>query len=386
MKSCSLVLQLTASLAVWTLACVVCSADPMTDLWNRRDKWASHKMFVWETMTTVNWKLDAREEASLRSQGVAVPPSRRILEGWLTIARTPGLTYVEHAQVRTIPEQRGRFYYWFGTDYCVVTTNSASSNYPDAVWIFPAHGDGLYTGVPLSLPTPDEVTRWLHPSFVAGVAPDRVQTPLIWLLKGAKVSWSVAGRRDRFVILNLSSSTGAQGTSAELLVDTRRQFAPAYFRARTGSLDLEMRVLGWYEVEGWQVPSTLELQVTESFRTQSTRFVLRQVSDSPPLKVNLPTGVLVTDMREVPLESVALRGLYGVQGSIYRYTWNGVLPRREMLSVVGTRVEQAVRMVIPQQTTEQRNVVDFLRWFTPPAVFILIGALWYWRLRRRERA
>lgn len=360
-------------------------ADPMTESWHRRDRWASHKMFVWYTEAALNWKLDEGEKAILsRQMGQALPPSERRIEGKLTILRTPDLAYVEHDQQRaTMRDYIGRFTYWLGRDYSVVVNTVGTSARPmSGAVVFPGGGDALHTGVPSIVPSPDEVTRWLHPSFFAGVAPDRAQAPLRWLVGRAPMAWSVAERRPPFVVLKLS---GAPGVSGELWADEQKQFAPTYFHAQTGAVDIAMRVTRWHTMEGWQIPAEVDLQVQQgSTWALETRLILKQVSVSPPsLSVRLPLGTSVTDLRMVPFENLLSEGP-NAQGEVYLYPWNGAIPPIATLPTVGVRTGQAVRMIGASPEPQPKlSISDFLRWFAPPTLLTLIGALWYWRLRRR---
>ncbi len=390
-KVLSLVL-LAAGWAVGGLAGSLVWADTMTDLWHRRDEWARHKTFEWGTATTVRWKLDTREEAMLRSRpGYALPPLERFIEGQLTIARVPELTYVEHAQIRaTIPEQTGRFICWLGGGYTIANevTSEAIGTFPSPLLVFPAAGDALYGGMP-AVPTGDEVVRWIHPSFLASASPDRVQAPLSMIVRGAKVTWKVAQRQNGFVVLKPVFSPSTPYASGEVWVDPKRQFAPAYFRAHTESDDLEYRVTRWSKVEGWWLPAEVELRVkNQTFRTQRTQLVLRSVFTSPAqLNINLPAGIPVIDLRKVPLDVIMSKGLLGVRGNVYHYTWSGYLPREDMLPSLAVRTEEPFRMVnMPPVQEKEQSIDDLLRWFLPPLLLVLIGALWYWRLKVKKVA
>jgi len=251
---------------------------------------------------------------------------------------------------------------------------------PSSALVLPAPADALYMGTPLP-PLPDELMLLLHPSFVAGADPLRVFAPAS-VFQWRKGNWDLSEKRGHFVIFRL---TDAPGITAEFRLDSTKRFAPAAFSGEIGSFHLEYTVSDWYHANDWWLPRRMEIRQTASSGSRIAVLTLRQVRKTPAeIHIELPIGTPVADLRDIPPERIAASGLLFVQGTTYHYSWTGRLPERGVLSAVGTATPQPFVMVgAPQQASRRSR---FPLWQSLVAIsLIVLGSIWYLRLKRVER-
>jgi hypothetical protein len=379
---------LLAVVAVW---CLVVSVPAHSQSWNeecrKRDAWSSRRTFIWDVHVTTSLHPSKEERAMLESQlGVRIPAQRTVeVEGQLVVSRSPHLTHVAHRQTRaTSAAEVGLYEYWFGKDFTVVMSHKRLlPDMPPPALVLPAPADPLYVGT--FLPTiPDVLANQLQPAFIAGANPFRVFVPAPWF-RWRKGNWSLRDRRGDVVVFQLV--TDIPYLEGELHLDASRRFAPAFFRVKIGDRQrLEYSVQEWQRVEGgWWVPARVKITETGSAHSRTANLVLKQVSETlPGLRIDLPPGTPVTDLRHISPDTIAARGLLFVQGETYRYTWTGELPPKGVLPAIGVVSGQPFTMVeAPPRVSRSSTLPIWLLLAGTSA--LLVGAFWYWRVRQGER-
>ncbi|MGC8784264.1 MAG: hypothetical protein ACP5RN_07750 [Armatimonadota bacterium] len=314
--------------------------------------------------------------------GTVYIPAQRTLEGQLVVSRSSDLTYIRHMQNQaTLSGQVGKYEYWFGKGFVVVVSNEQKlSDMPAPALVVPTPVDALCMGAFLP-PVSDELAGLLHPSFIAGADPFRVFVPATWF-RWRKGSWSLRERRGNLVVFHLE---GVPGITAEFHLDASKRFAPVFFLAKTGTLQLEYSVQGWQSIgEGWVIGNRVQIREQGGSSSRTVTLVLQHVSKtSVDPRIDLPRGTPVTDLRHIPLDAIASRGLLFVQGPTYHYVWMGYLPEKQMLPAVGAVSAQPFVMVGPAPRVTPS--AGFPVWLVViGASATVIGILWYWRLRRVE--
>ncbi|MEJ5253318.1 MAG: hypothetical protein WHX60_15690 [Armatimonadota bacterium] len=371
--------------AIWSMLLLKAGyGDSLSKACQQRDAWSSHRTFVWDVAITVSVRLTPAERKMLEStpstKGI---PAQRQLEGRLVVMRTPSLTYMGHEQARaTIAQQVGRYEYWFGQDFVVVAPYPLDSqNMPQPALVIPTPSDALYVGFFMP-PLPDELALVLHPSFIAGANPLRVFAPAS-IFQWHKGAWNVSERRGNMVVLRLA---GVPGVEAECWLDASRRFAPTLFKGRQGTFTLEYTASDWQMADGWWLPGRVSIHREGGAVSSDMVLTLRQVAKTPAdLHIVLPRGQPITDLRDIPPESIAASGLMLVQGSTYHYTWSGSLPPKGTLPVAGMRTSQPFRMVGPPPQPASDH--HLLKWLLSGAIIAAaVGALWYWRLKVKKTA
>lgn len=355
-------------------------ADPIQEDCQRRDAWCSHKTFVWEVTSSRSLRLSKQEREILQS----MPGNGQIafhvsVGGQVTIMRRPGLTYVESVHQRAShPWLLGRFIYWLGRGFALYPPAEMPNSYsPARALVLPVPGDGLYWG--FIKDGADEFAPGIHPSFLAGTNPLRTFSPF-FIFNWRKGVWVPEGRQGAVVVYRFS----APPVEAEIGLDATRQYAPAYFKAQNYTLRQEYKVHEWRRFGSWWIPSKVGVQEVTSGTLSTVLYVLKQVQDTPSdMRIILPHGTPVKDMRHIPLETIAVEGLF-VQKPVYDYAWSGSLPQKELLSTVGKESGPLVHFV--NASPSPREDAPFPLLPASVGMAVVAGGTVYWLLRRRSKS
>jgi hypothetical protein len=376
-----------AAVFLWSLvASVGAYSQPWYEECRRRDEWCSRHTFVWDVQITVALQLSKAEREMLesRQRNIHIPEQKRV-HGQLVISRSPRLTYIGHTQDQaTLSSQLGRYEYWFGKDFVLVMSHEQTlPDMPAPALVLPAPDDALYMGVFLP-PISDELANQLQPAFLAGADPFRVFAPATWF-RWRKGSWSLRERRGDVVIFQLV--TDIPYLAGEFHLDVARRFAPAFFSVKSGTRHrLEYSVQEWRRVEGgWWIPARVKITETGSAHSGTATLMLRQVTETPPgLRIDLPRGTPVSDLRHISPDTIASSGLLFVQGKTYRYAWTGELPAKGVLPAISSVSSQPFTMVGSPPRVSRSSGLPILLLLVGTFA-ILVGTYWYWRIKWVER-
>ncbi|GIV16130.1 MAG: hypothetical protein KatS3mg022_1565 [Armatimonadota bacterium] len=355
-------------------------ADPIRDACQRRDTWCSRKTFVWEVTASRSLRVSKHEREMLQS----TPGNGEIafhvwVSGQVAIMRRPGLTYVESVHQRVShPWLLGRFSYWLGMGFVLYPPAETPNIYsPARALVLPVPGDGLYWG--FIKDGPDELAPGMHPSFLAGTNPLRTFSPF-FIFNWRQGVWVPEGRQGAVVVYRFSTPP----VEAEIGLDATRQYAPVYFKAQQYTSRQEYKVREWQRLSGWWIPSKVEVQEVTSGTSSTFLYVLKQVQDTPSdMHIILPHGTPVKDMRHIPVETIAVEGLF-VQKPVYSYTWSGSLPQKELLSVFGKESGPLVHFVNAPQPPREGTSVPLV--LAAVGMAVVAGGMVYWLLRQRSKS
>ncbi|MGC8785660.1 MAG: hypothetical protein ACP5RN_14910 [Armatimonadota bacterium] len=125
----------------------------------------------------------------------------------------------------------------------------------------------------------------------------------------------------------------------------------------------------------WLAATVVAVRITDLFEDRRT-WQLRRVEPteaSPPRSPNIPIGMPVADYRLVG-PAADLFGAGGARNKLVGYEWQGFLPG-----------ERELRQKLREGEVRTKPSSGAVRWrLLPPLLLVIIGILWYWRLRRGE--
>lgn len=178
------------------------------------------------------------------------------------------------------------------------------------------------------------------------------------------------------------------GIGIEAVLQTDRAFCPYQVRVQANDVRIECRVLSLRSVGRYWLPERIEVEewfprivrfhrvwrlkeVSRNSREVSLEDLLGELSRIPTVR-----GAGVLDYRLAGCRLTTARYFEAREREEYvSYKWTGKLPSIEVLRRMQAR------------QSSQPSIRSFSGWrFVPPILLILIGALWYWWLRRKARA
>ncbi len=167
------------------------------------------------------------------------------------------------------------------------------------------------------------------------------------------------------------------GRLAQMTLSKSHALCPVSMRVKDADTTRQFAVHSTRWVKGVWIPSEIVEEYSQPFLHMKRIWTLRSIKPTRITKSDwdVPVGTVVSDFRLTTVEN----GQDPDRSVVVSYSWQGKFPS-----------EARLRDILEQQRAESRlaqetsKVYPWYR-FAPPSLLILIGALWYWRLKRAER-
>lgn len=134
----------------------------------------------------------------------------------------------------------------------------------------------------------------------------------------------------------------------------------------------------WMQYEGVWLPTQIISERTTPIGIDRYEWRLKQVSKPEKRPLEIANGRPVADYRLLPADTLSSEQLLSKQHLGVAYSWSGSLP-----------TEKELLKIHSQQLSSRSNRTSGGHPYSrliPPLLLILIGIIWYWRLRRRGEA
>lgn len=148
----------------------------------------------------------------------------------------------------------------------------------------------------------------------------------------------------------------------------------------TASVRETYTVTAWRNHSGVWLPARIADARTMPIGKDRREWVLRQVGTASERHLHIPIGYPVADYRLMG-EGTSTESASGKKDLAVGYDWTGQLPDEHQLR----RMWRERNPTSPSQSPSRLPARGMYR-FVPPIVLIVIGVMWYWRLRVRKGA